>query len=74
LEQCFRPQSRLRHQFALDELAGAVIGDGKKRADEVSVIFKDVGVEVENAHPDIQVLLEKIWFWNKAGGQCQVFV
>jgi len=52
LEQRLRPEPRLLDQLPLDELAGAVISNREKRADEVAVVVKDVGVEVEDAHTD----------------------
>jgi hypothetical protein len=37
----------------VNELAGAVVGHGKERADEIAVVSDDVGMEVENAHATI---------------------
>jgi hypothetical protein len=55
LEQRLRPQAGLFHKFAINELAGAVIGHREERADEVAVVAEDVGVEVEDAHVNFQM-------------------
>jgi hypothetical protein len=50
LEESLRPEAGLLDEFAVYELAGAVIGDTEKGANEVAVVGEDVGVEIEDAH------------------------
>lgn len=50
LEQRLRPQPRFIQQFMINEFAGAVVGNGEKRTDEIAVVPNDAGMKIENAH------------------------
>ncbi len=34
----------------INEFAGAVVGNGEKRTDEIAVVPNDAGMKIENAH------------------------
>ncbi len=50
LQQRLGPQPRFVHEFAVDEFPRAFVSDGEERANEITIVAEDVGVEVKDAH------------------------
>ena len=72
LQEEIRPQPRLFDQRVLDELLCPFVGDDEERADEVTVIGEDLGVEVEDAHgPPLQY---RVTVFSFSKGENQAFL